>query len=111
QALVRQTRFFRASTFVSFVYLSRKVIRWLIPFLLILFWLCSLALADRQPFAILFWGLNLSIALAVMGLLGVSTNKFVRALAYLYSLNLALLVGYGRYVVGVQRVTWRRAER
>ena len=100
-----------ANSFSSFVYLSRKVIRWLIPFLLILFWLCSLALADRQPFAILFWGLNLSIALAVMGLLGVSTNKFVRALAYLYSLNLALLVGYGRYVVGVQRVTWRRAER
>jgi hypothetical protein len=75
------------------------------------FWLSSLALADRQPFGILFWSLNLSIAVAVAGVLGMSTNRLVRGLAYLYSLNLALLVGYGGYVLGIQRTTWRRAER
>jgi poly-beta-1,6-N-acetyl-D-glucosamine synthase len=112
QALLRMTTFFfKASPFVSFAYVSRKVIRWLTPFLLILFWGCSMALADRQPFGILFWSLNLSIALAIVGVLGGSKNKLVRALAYLYSLNLALIVGYGRYLLGIQRGTWQRAQR
>ena len=112
QALLRMTKFFfRASAFVCFACVSRKVIRWLIPFLLILFWLCSLALADSQPFVTLFWVLNLSIASALVGVLGGSRNKLVMALAYLYSLNLALLVGYARYLLGIQRVTWRRAQR
>lgn len=105
------TFLFKAPAFVSFAYMSRKVIRWLTPFLLILFWWCSLALADRQPFGILFWGLNLSMALAVAGLLGMSTNKLARGLAYLYPLNLALIVGYGRYLLGTQRGTWQRAQR
>jgi len=112
QTLGRRTGFFfRAPLFVSFAYVSRKVIRWLIPFLLIVFWLCSLALADGQPFAILFWGLNLSMVLAMVGLLGLSKSKLVMALAYLYSLNVALLVGYGRYLFGLQGTAWRRAER
>jgi biofilm PGA synthesis N-glycosyltransferase PgaC len=112
QALLRMSAFFsKASAFVSFAYVSRKVIRWLTPFLLILFWGCSLALADRQPFLILFWGLNLSMALAVAGLTGMSTNRFARGFAYLYSLNLALMVGYGRYLLGRQRGTWQRAQR
>jgi len=112
QAFLRMTTFFfRVSGFVSFAYVSRKVIRWLTPFLLILFWSCSLALADQQPFRILFWSLNLSMVLALVGVLGGSTNKLVRGLAYLYSLNVALVVGYGRYLLGMQRGTWQRAQR
>lgn len=112
QTLVRNPMFFfRAPAFVCFAYVSRKVIRWLIPFFLIVLWLCSMALADRQPFGILFWGLNLSMVLAVIGLLSGSGNKLVMALAYLYSLNAALLVGYGRYLLGLQRATWRRTPR
>jgi biofilm PGA synthesis N-glycosyltransferase PgaC len=112
QALLRMTTFFsRASAFASFAYVSRKVIRWLTPFLLIVFWTCSLALADQRPFGILFWSLNGSIALAALGLVGGSKNKLVRALAYGYSLNLALIVGYGRYLLGMQRGTWQRAQR
>jgi len=112
QAMLRMTTFFqKASAFVSFAYVSRKVIRWLTPFLLIVFWLSSLALANQPPFGILFWTLNASIALAVLGLAAGSKNKFVRALAYLYSFNLALIIGYGRYVLGMQRGTWQRAQR
>jgi cellulose synthase/poly-beta-1,6-N-acetylglucosamine synthase-like glycosyltransferase len=60
QALLRMTTFFsKASAFVSFAYVSRKVIRWLTPFLLIL----------------------------------------------------ALILGYGRYLLGMQRATWQKAQR
>jgi hypothetical protein len=49
--------------------------------------------------------------LAIVGLLGGSRNRVVRALAYLYSLNLALILGYGRYLLGMQRATWQKAQR
>ncbi len=112
QALLRQANFIsRASVFVAFAYLSHKVIRWLAPFLLVAVWLCSFALADWRPVSILFWSLNFSMLLALAGLLEVSQNRFVRACAYGYSLNLALLVGYGLYLFGFQRRTWRRAQR
>jgi cellulose synthase/poly-beta-1,6-N-acetylglucosamine synthase-like glycosyltransferase len=112
QTLLRQSQFIsQASAFVSFAYVSRKVIRWLIPFLLIVVWLCSLGLADQQPFALLFWALNASMGLAALGLLGVTDNKIVRGFTYLYSFNVALLLGYGRYLFGMQRATWRRAQR
>jgi biofilm PGA synthesis N-glycosyltransferase PgaC len=112
QALVRLApMFLKTSAFVTFAYVSRKVIRWLMPFFLMVFWASSLRLADQQPFGILFWGLNLSMVLAVVGLLGVSSNRVVRGCAYLYSLNVALILGYGRYLLGLQRGTWQRAQR
>jgi poly-beta-1,6-N-acetyl-D-glucosamine synthase len=112
QALRRRTTFLlKVPAFAAFAYVSHKALRWLSPLLLIACWFCSLALADRPAFGFAFWLLNLSMALAVAGVLRVTTNKLVMALAYAYSLNLALLVGYGGYILGLQPVTWRRAER
>ncbi len=112
QVLLRKGGFFfKVPAFVAFAYLSHKVIRWFIPLLLISIWICSLLLSDRQPFCALFWGYNLTLLLSVAGVVGVSKNRLVKAFSYLYFLNLALLIGYGRYLVGIQRVTWRKAQR
>lgn len=112
QVLLRKWKFFfKAPTFVTFACLSHKVIRWFIPILLIVFWICSLLLSGRQPFDILFWGYNLTLLLSLVGIVGMSNNRLILAFSYLYSFNLALLIGYGRYLLGLQRATWRRAKR
>lgn len=112
QVLLRKrTYILKVPAFVTFAYLSHKVIRWLIPLLLVIIWVCALLPSDRQPFAALFWIYNLTLLLAAAGVTGVCKNRFVGAFSYLYALNLALLIGYGRYRLGIQRVTWRRAER
>jgi biofilm PGA synthesis N-glycosyltransferase PgaC len=112
QAMLRKGSFpFKVPPFVGFAFLSHKIIRWLIPFLLIVIWVCTLLLSDRQPFKGLFWIYNVTLLVAVAGMLGMSENRLVKAFSYLYALNLALLIGYGRYLLGIQRVTWRRGQR
>ena len=112
QVLLRKWKFFfKVPAFVAFAYLSHKVIRWFIPFLLINIWICSLLLSDRQPYDVLFWSYNLTLLLSLAGVVGITKNRFILAFSYLYSFNLALLIGYGRYVFGMQRATWRRAQR
>ena len=68
-------------------------------------------LSDRQPFGVLFWAYNLTLVMALLGVAGLSKSRLVKAFTYGYFINLALLVGYGRYALGLQRVTWRRAKR
>src|SRR5690606_7896144 len=112
QFLVRNLRLLlRAPGFVVFAYLSHKVVRWLIPLMLIAIWVCCLALSDLVLFRALFWAYNATLALAWVGLAGWSQNRIVRGLAYLFSINLALLLGYWRYLLRTQRVTWRKAAR
>lgn len=112
QVLFRKWKFFfRVPAFIAFIYLSHKIIRWFIPFLLIIIWICNLLLSDRQPFDILFLGYNLTLLFSLAGVAGMSKNRFILAFSYLYAFNLSLLIGYGRYLLGLQRATWRRAQR
>jgi len=107
----KRTFFFHVPLFVGFAYLSHKVIRWVIPLLLIVIWVCALLLLDRPIFGVFFGLYNLSLLVALAGVVGVSKNRVVLMLAYGYLINLALLIGYARFLLRTQRVTWRRAER
>lgn len=109
--LRKRDLFLKVPIFVTFAYLSHKVIRWFVPFLLMNIWVCSLFMSDHQPFSTLFWVYNFTLLLPVVGVRGASRSRFVKAFTYLYSFNLALLIGYSRYLLGIQRVTWRRAQR
>lgn len=109
--LRKRDLFLKVPIFVTFAYLSHKVIRWFVPFLLVNIWVCSLFMSDRQPFSTLFWVYNFTLLLPIVGVMRVSRNRLVKAFTYLYSFNLALLIGYGRYLLGIQRVTWQRAQR
>jgi cellulose synthase/poly-beta-1,6-N-acetylglucosamine synthase-like glycosyltransferase len=99
---------------VAFTFLSHKVLRWVGPFLLIVALAGSAALAHRPAFA--------GLLAAQLGFYGVSVVagrlpagrrwlKPLRLPALFTLLNVALLVGFFRWLGGRQTGTWRRTDR
>jgi poly-beta-1,6-N-acetyl-D-glucosamine synthase len=99
-----------------FQYVSHRMLRWgVVPFVLPMLALTNVLLA-RQP----LYRLLLAAQLSVLGMAGAGwiaevrgrpASRLVRVPFYFYMLNVAALVGFGRYVSGRQAVTWRRTDR
>jgi cellulose synthase/poly-beta-1,6-N-acetylglucosamine synthase-like glycosyltransferase len=102
--------------FVFFAFVSHKLLRWATPFLLAFTLLASVTLA-AEPGA---WGYRVMAvgqlgfyALAFAGRLG-AAGPLRRAASfahYFVSMNVALAVGFWRFVRGTQRPTWQRTAR
>ncbi len=112
---------FRYGT-LSFQYISHRVLRWtLAPLGLLIILLCSLALACRDGFlnyssiyTWLFWG---QVAFYLMSLAGwyLEEHKIKLKLLfvpyYFFIMNLAVYLGFFRYLRKRQSVNWERAKR
>jgi cellulose synthase/poly-beta-1,6-N-acetylglucosamine synthase-like glycosyltransferase len=95
-------------------YISHKLLRWLMPCLLLLIFVSSTALA-REPFYSLALGAQ---ALFYIVALGYGLNAFglrrlrLSGIPYYFSLvNSAALFGIWKGLWGTQRVTWQRTTR
>lgn len=95
-----------------FAYWSHKVIRWFVPFLLILSIGTSsiLAIHSRFYFAIFFIQLIL-IQLAVIVNLFQIQNKFLKFISHFYYMNMALLLGFFNFCKGVKTNVWEPTKR
>lgn len=96
--------------FVSLALWSRKLIRWFVPFLFFFAFFASLAQAGQSGF---FLFLSLAeISFLAVALFGFALDKAkvktgVFGLPYYFcAMNLALMVGFVRFVLGRQRPTW-----
>jgi cellulose synthase/poly-beta-1,6-N-acetylglucosamine synthase-like glycosyltransferase len=112
---------FRYGT-LSFQYISHRVLRWTVaPLGLMIILLCSLALAGRDGFlnyssiyTWLFWG---QVAFYLMALTGwyLEEHKIKLKLLfvpyYFFIMNLAVYLGFFRYLRKRQSVNWERAKR
>ncbi len=101
--------------FLHFAFVSHKLVRWLAPFLL------ALALAISFPLAwhgglvhgallgaqLAFYTLALAGGRGLQGPL----RRAASTAYYFVSMNLALAVGFWRFVRGTQRAAWQRTER
>lgn len=98
--------------FPVFAYWSHKVIRWFVPFLLIISILSSsiLALHSRLYFAIFFFQLIL-VQLAVVVNLFQVQNKFLKFISHFYYMNMALLLGFVNFCKGVKTNVWEPTKR
>ena len=96
---------------IAYSFLSHKVLRWLTPFFLILLFLVSVSLSVDcflfQVFALVQFVLFLS-PLAIPYLKWLKPALFV---AHFYNMNLALLIGFLRYVKGVKSSVWQPTPR
>lgn len=90
---------------------SHKVLRWLTPHLLLLSLLANVALVARG--AGWFWQLALAgqLGLPLLGLLGRVLGAGPRFVGHFYYMNLALLVGWWRYVRGQRSAVWKPTVR
>lgn len=96
--------------FVAFALWSHKIIRWFVPFLLMIFFLCSAYLsANSFALRLIF---EFQIAFIVLGLTGLilETRKVSLGILglpyYFIAMNAALFVGFIKFILGKQKPTW-----
>ena len=100
--------------FSAFAYFSHKVVRWMVPFLMILAFLANLLLVGMLFYRMLFALQILFYLLAVAGRVLASLHvkaKFVGLPYYFVSMNIGLFFGFLKFCFGAQRVTWKRTDR
>ena len=100
--------------FPSFAYWSHKVIRWLVPFLLISLLILNILLIKERFYQYLF---ILQSIFYIGGLIGYlfSKNGFQFRLFYLLyyfiAMHWSLLIGFLKFMMGTQKVTWEKVNR
>jgi cellulose synthase/poly-beta-1,6-N-acetylglucosamine synthase-like glycosyltransferase len=93
-------------------YWSHKILRWVAPFLILGTLLSSIALVTQTPYALFLAAQLAAFAIGLQGLWPRAINhKLVRPIRYFFLMNLALFIGFFRFLRGTQRVTWEQAAR
>ncbi len=95
-----------------FFYFSHRVLRWMIPFFLILAFVLNALLAERELFyqALLVAQCAAYTFMTVVHLLGIRW-KPIYALYYFFLLNVAVLVGCIKNILGLQKTAWESTKR
>jgi cellulose synthase/poly-beta-1,6-N-acetylglucosamine synthase-like glycosyltransferase len=100
---------------LAFSFLSHKVLRWLGPFFLIIALITSGYLAPGNIFyTVLFFLQGIPLLFPLLDHLlrkGQFHSLILRFIAYFYSMNLALLIGFFKYLKGVKTNVWQPTKR
>jgi glycosyltransferase involved in cell wall biosynthesis len=104
---------------LAYAFFSHKILRWLTPFLMltILFGLGLLAIFFGNYLAALAFSLFTAAIIIPLILDPLLVKVFgvhwqtVRAIRYFLAMNLALLVGFFRYLKGIQSNVWQPSQR
>jgi cellulose synthase/poly-beta-1,6-N-acetylglucosamine synthase-like glycosyltransferase len=100
---------------LSFVFASHKVIRWIGPFLLILLLVLNIFLAIQSDFYYLL--LLFQIFLGILPLFDFILRRInqhiiiLRFATHFYAMNIALLVGFFKYITGMKTNIWQPTRR
>ena len=87
--------------------LSHKLVRWMIPFLLILIFICNLLLLQIQIFQYLLIVQISYYFLALIGFLSNQRKGFLAIPSYFCIVNLAALVGVSKAIIGEKIPIWQ----
>jgi len=105
---------FRANK-VAFVFISHKVLRWFSPFFLLgalCTAYCFKAHSSLNIFILMSFGLVISLVLIDLLLMKIKLHlRLLRYLTHFTSMNLALFVGFFKYLKGSSNGIWNRTER
>jgi cellulose synthase/poly-beta-1,6-N-acetylglucosamine synthase-like glycosyltransferase len=97
----------------KFAFVSHKVLRWIIPFLLIVMLLASASLWEQPFYRALFLGQVLFYAWGALGYLLRARAQRVRYMLlgyYLVAMHLAFLVGFVHFLFRHNEAGWRRVN-
>ncbi|MBK9283748.1 MAG: glycosyltransferase [Sphingobacteriaceae bacterium] len=97
---------------VSFAFLSHKLLRWKTPFLILTALKVSILLSFYFPlFQILLILQCIGILSPLLDKLTLSKIFFIRYLSHFYMMNAALLIGFFKFLKGVDTNIWTPTER
>jgi biofilm PGA synthesis N-glycosyltransferase PgaC len=94
-----------------FFYVSHRMIRWFVPQLMVLLLLLPWFRITDPVAMLVLLGQTLFYGLAAVGWLSNSKNKLFYIPFYFTYMNVALLVGFMKNILGMQKVAWDRTER
>src|SRR5690606_9538813 len=101
--------------FAAYAFWSHKVIRWCAPLLMALCLMTNLMLLGAGAMYVLLFLLQLAFyGLAVWGHrngIPASLGRLVSVPYYFVSMNVAIAVGFLRFLRGTQKATWERTAR
>lgn len=95
-------------------FMLHKVLRWIVPLLLVIIYLTSISLASSPFYFTLAMLQTLFYGVSIFGWRSrksVTLPSYIYIPTYFSVMNLALLFGLYRYVFGNQKVQWKKAER
>ena len=103
---------------LAFAFFSHKVLRWITPHLLLLgaaCWAAVILLTGNYWVTLLFVVMTLPVCAAVLAepalaYFGIHSTR-VRALRYFAAMNLALLLGFFRFLNGINSNVWQPSHR
>lgn len=101
---------------LSFSFISHKIFRWLTPFFLLLSLVSSVTLAIQGSLLYQFIFLAQAISM-LFPLIDVMLRKLnlhiviLRFITHFYSMNLALFIGFLKYIRGVETNVWQPTKR
>lgn len=102
------------SGFISLGLWSHKILRWFVPFMLLAVFLLTIMLSNNPFYMKILYvegGFLLSAALGmILSFLNIRI-KLLNYLAYLVTLNLALFLGFFKFIFGTQKPYWETSNR
>jgi cellulose synthase/poly-beta-1,6-N-acetylglucosamine synthase-like glycosyltransferase len=100
---------------IAFAFLSHKVLRWLGPFFLLIAFVTSLFLSEGALiYKIALWTQLILILLPLVDFLLRKINihfLILRFLTHFYTMNLAMMAGFFKYMKGVKSNVWQPTQR
>lgn len=100
----------------SFVYVSHRVIKWIVPFLMITAFVSNLLLASSAPVYMLLFACQAAVYAAILIYYAAfvrrnkqTKNKLIKVVSILFyfvSVNISLLIGFFRYISKQQKTMW-----
>lgn len=100
--------------FPAFAFWSHKLLRWCAPALMAVALVANLALLDSVFYRVTLFCQALFYALAYLGKAGVlkGTGRRIASVAYYFvTMNLAIVVGFWRFLRNAQKAAWDRTAR
>jgi len=101
------------SGFTALAFFSHKLLRWTVPFLLVVAFVSNSLIFHKPGYAPLFIGQCLFYVWALAGFLfheHLQGVRFVLLPYFLFSMNLAFLLGFVRVLFGRTEATWEHAR-
>lgn len=99
----------------GFSFISHKIIRWFTPFFLIICFVLSVILSYFVPcFSVLLYLQLLLMSIPILDMLLKSGEIHIRLLRFIthfYSMNLALFIGFFKYLKGINSNVWQPTKR
>lgn len=98
----------------SFVFFSHKILRWFCPAFLVLALVSNIGICDQPIYQWLLVGQIVFYLVAYRGQQlskGTFSSRVVQLMTMFVAMNMALAVGFWRWVMGRQQGTWQRTTR